>query len=341
MRLRSGKICHKFEFEHCSCGKVLDLADYSPPRLCNVISIFESSAKLINNQTLSQPRDDKLWQHADGLLDQISELLTNGVHGGIHGSGLSISEHCRQLEQCNRILKKLQGSTEGNVKKVLKQVNVIDNCYAKLLPLCLYLRDTKDHRYKKLLKSEMNNGSSPYYLLYCLKKLKKLFNNRLKIAEKHCILTKRTADLVKFAVDSLRQRFQQMANSSYDSAPVQGTKEETRRRQLISENVRLATAEERLGADTCLICLEDFKTNVTLAKPELKQKELEMDDTDDDAEIVDEKSAFRTTKCPHIFHKECLETWLLIKMRCPTCRIPIDPELVKTSSQAATTQTEA
>ena len=132
MRLRSGKICHKFELENCSCGNVLDMRDYSPPRLCNVISIFESSAKLINNQTLSQPRDDRLWQHADGLLDQISELLTSGV-GGIHGNGLSISEHCRQLEQCNRILKKLQGSTEGNVKKVLKQVNVIDNCYAKLL----------------------------------------------------------------------------------------------------------------------------------------------------------------------------------------------------------------
>ena len=214
MRLRNGKILQRFDI--CHCGQKVNIDDYTPPRICKIDSILKSTASFIDHQTNQPPKDDTLWSKTDSLLDQISELLmTNATTGSSNAYSLSFAEHCSQLELCNKILKKLQHSTEVNAKFVVKQLNLIENCYQPMLPLCIFLKKTKDLKYKKFVRGEQAKCRDPYYLLYCLKKLRKLYENRLKIAEKYCMLTKRTADLVKYAVDMLRQRFMDYNNSLY------------------------------------------------------------------------------------------------------------------------------
>eukprot|EP00397_Hematodinium_sp_SG-2012_P011948 GEMP01012100.1.p1 GENE.GEMP01012100.1~~GEMP01012100.1.p1 ORF type:complete len:437 (+),score=76.31 GEMP01012100.1:395-1705(+) len=50
----------------------------------------------------------------------------------------------------------------------------------------------------------------------------------------------------------------------------------------------------------CVICMSDIDTNVVLAE-------------------------ISVTPCDHLFHRQCLEQWLEIKMECPTCRADLPP----------------
>ena len=124
----------------------------------------------------------------------------------------------------------------------------------------------------------------------------------------------------------------------YDRKPEDPT-EETRRKNIISKSIKPYKNKIPDG-ETCAICLSDLKSAkpVVLEKPALQQNELaKTEDTVDNIEINGE-TPFQTDRCNHFFHKECLETWLMIKMRCPTCRTPIDPKLIKKDSS---TQTES
>ena len=51
--------------------------------------------------------------------------------------------------------------------------------------------------------------------------------------------------------------------------------------------------------DSCVICINDFKRNETILK----------------------------LHCNHIFHENCIEEWLQIKMECPICRKIINYKL--------------
>jgi hypothetical protein len=366
MRLRNGKICYKFDI--CGCGQKVNIDDYTPPRIVKVNALLKSVANFIDHQTNQPPKDDTLWSKTDTLLDQISELLMTNANNGLSAAyNLSFAEHCNQLELCNKILRKLQTSTEVNAKFVVKQLNSIENCYNPMLPMCVFLKNTKDLRYKKLLKQEMEVGRNPFYLLFCLKKLRKLYENRLKIAEKYCLLTKRTADLVKYAVEMLRQRYENYRGSLYDKAPDSGTTEESRRKSIIQTSIK--PFKSQIPEESCAICLSEMKPVKPLEKPALRIESLEISELEpsepssletsqlqisdsinivtpeniqnlEDPESIEvhaDNTPFHTNKCQHVFHKECLETWLLIKMRCPTCRTPIDPKLMKANSS---TQTE-
>ena len=123
----------------------------------------------------------------------------------------------------------------------------------------------------------------------------------------------------------------------YDRKPEDPT-EETRRKNIISKSIKPYKNKIPDG-ETCAICLSDLKSAkpVVLEKPALQQNELAKTEDSVDIEINGE-TPFQTDKCNHFFHKECLETWLMIKMRCPTCRTPIDPKLIKKDSS---TQTES
>merc|ERR1712048_919374 len=272
MRLRNGKVCYRFDI--CDCGQNVNLSDYTPPRVCKMNSILKSTTAFIDQQTNQPPKDDTLWSKTDSLLDQITELLTvNAANGIANAFTMTFTEHCNQLELCNKILRKLQVSTEANAKFVVKTLGLIENCYKPLLPMCVFLKSTKDQKYKKLLKQEVEVGRSPFYLLYCLKKLRKLYENRLKIAEKYCLLTRRTADLVRYAVEMLRQRYENFRNNQYDSAPDKGSNEEGRRRSLIEKSIKPFSGKLP-DSECCAICLAEMKTDAILDKPVLENNEL-------------------------------------------------------------------
>merc|ERR1712046_166065 len=126
-------------------------------------------------------------------------------------------------------------------------------------------------------------------------------------------------------------------NSLYDRKPDDPT-EETRRKNIISKSIKPYKNKILVG-ETCAICLSDLKSAkpVILEKPALQQNELGSENNDEVDIEINGETPFQTDNRHHFFHKECLETWLMIKMRCPTCRTPIDPKLIKKDSS---TQTE-
>merc|ERR1712088_1092661 len=41
-------------------------------------------------------------------------------------------------------------------------------------------------------------------------------------------------------------------------------------------------------------------------------------------------SPVKLLTCTHKFHSQCIRDWLIIKLTCPVCRVPLEPEKPKT-----------
>ena len=70
---------------------------------------------------------------------------------------------------------------------------------------------------------------------------------------------------------------------------------------------------KEIFTDSCIICLEDFKTNEEIKKIENSgNKELF------------EKEEISVLECGHKFHRKCISDWLKKQQNCPTCRMKFD-----------------
>jgi len=323
-----------------------------------------SCQRCIENRNLGAK--DQTWQKADNLLTQITDKLNFEDF-----RFLSLTELCGQLEACNNILAKLQKSTETNVRKVGKKIFESEKCYTQLFQLYAFLRRCKDPSYKQYLTDDL------ILCLYTLKKMRKLYDAELVIAQKYCTFTTRTADLVHSAVATLRVRYQQEVANTYNQPPVRGTDEESRRQRIIVENTVLHKHAATTSFEKCLVCLSDVATpskecveralatvrigplgsaipvRTSIATqtdgPEPEQSgetalpEPVMDtsadsglplNTEEEEAAKDEgrkedefrQLPYHTKGCSHVFHRECLENWLIIKMRCPVCRGSIEDQ---------------
>ena len=66
---------------------------------------------------------------------------------------------------------------------------------------------------------------------------------------------------------------------------------------------------EEIFSQSCIICLEEFKSNET--KNDSEKKELL------------EKEDVSTLDCGHKFHKKCIDDWSKKEQSCPLCRAKI------------------
>jgi len=147
----------------------------------------------------------------------------------------------------------------------------------------------------------LNNPDNEYFHIidevkffkHALDKLYALNKTETEIAAKYCKITRSTFNLVDRAVQAIRR---QADRSKYNESPIEGSNEYNRRIQLIES----WTEQKNGNLEGCAICLSEPEQSVQYS------------------ELI---------SCKHQFHESCLRKWLLIKMRCPTCRFFIDKNL--------------
>jgi len=191
------------------------------------------------------------------------------------------------------------------------QINRLSQCIKLLNDLrkktCISLRriDKRRQKIKNSLRKItqfhnyiLNNPDNEFFHIIAeikffknaLDKLYSLNKTETEIAAKYCKITRSTFNLVDRAVQTIRR---QADRSKYNVSPIEGSNEYNRRIELIDS----WTKEKNGDLESCAICLSEPEKDVQFS------------------EFI---------SCKHKFHKDCLKKWLLIKMRCPTCRFFID-----------------
>jgi len=141
------------------------------------------------------------------------------------------------------------------------------------------------------------------FFTMAMSKIFSLNKTETEIAAKYCRITKCTFQLVDRAVQAMRR---QADRQRYDKAPQEGSTEFERRSKVISAALKDAGTD----LDHCSVCL---------------------------AENIKNEPISQLNVCKHKFHTECLKKWLVIKMRCPTCRAFIDKDYNATQNSTSST----
>jgi hypothetical protein len=66
----------------------------------------------------------------------------------------------------------------------------------------------------------------------------------------------------------------------------------------------------------CTICLKPFYTEIELPEHTTTS-------TDKDSSIFIDNDCYEMlmiTPCKHVFHTECLESWVVVRLECPVCK---------------------
>ena len=88
---------------------------------------------------------------------------------------------------------------------------------------------------------------------------------------------------------------------------------------------RECSHEEEINGQCCAICLSRFT-----------KKREEKSDDDGNKQRAGVQRCFRLAElpCKHVYHEECIESWLARSRRCPTCRKSLREKKKKTGTQA-------
>ena len=88
---------------------------------------------------------------------------------------------------------------------------------------------------------------------------------------------------------------------------------------------RECSHEEEINGQCCAICLSRFT-----------KKREEKSDDDGNKQHAGVQRCFRLAElpCKHVYHEECIESWLARSRRCPTCRKSLREKKKKTGTQA-------
>jgi hypothetical protein len=88
---------------------------------------------------------------------------------------------------------------------------------------------------------------------------------------------------------------------------------------------RECSHEEEINGQCCAICLSRFT-----------KKREETEDDDGNKQRAGVQRCFRLAElpCKHVYHEECIESWLARSRRCPTCRKSLREKKKKTGTQA-------
>ena len=92
----------------------------------------------------------------------------------------------------------------------------------------------------------------------------------------------------------------------------QSSKQEDKVKVFLDKLKKRNNAKE-IFAESCIICLEEFKTNEDLKKIEISE----------DKELL-EKEEVIVLECGHKFHRKCISDWLKRDESCPFCRMKFD-----------------
>ena len=88
---------------------------------------------------------------------------------------------------------------------------------------------------------------------------------------------------------------------------------------------RECSHEDEINGQCCAICLSRFT-----------KKREETEDDDGNKQRAGVQRCFRLAElpCKHVYHEECIESWLARSRRCPTCRKSLREKKKKTGTQA-------
>ena len=88
---------------------------------------------------------------------------------------------------------------------------------------------------------------------------------------------------------------------------------------------RECSHEDEINGQCCAICLSRFT-----------KKREEKEDDDGNKQRAGVQRCFRLAElpCKHVYHEECIESWLARSRRCPTCRKSLREKKKKTGTQA-------
>lgn len=85
------------------------------------------------------------------------------------------------------------------------------------------------------------------------------------------------------------------------------------------ENNREAGSGKRKRIFDCAICMQDIEVSVIVSDGSIGAGSMAKGTS------LFTRRAYMVTPCCHIFHSQCLETWMRLRLQCPICRESIPP----------------
>jgi len=116
------------------------------------------------------------------------------------------------------------------------------------------------------------------------------------------------------------------SSSDGESNTKEGEERSATLKDLRTVQRRECSTEEEINGQCCAICLSRFT----------KKREEKSDDDGNEQTVVVQRKCFRLAElpCKHVYHEECIESWLARSRRCPTCRKSLREKKKKTGTQA-------
>ena len=115
------------------------------------------------------------------------------------------------------------------------------------------------------------------------------------------------------------------SSSDDESNTKEGEERSATLKDLRTVQRRECSHEEEINGQCCAICLSRFT-----------KKREEKSDGDGNKQRAGVQRCFRLAElpCKHVYHEECIESWLARSRRCPTCRKSLREKKKKTGTQA-------
>ncbi|KAK2745256.1 hypothetical protein FQN57_003951 [Myotisia sp. PD_48] len=88
------------------------------------------------------------------------------------------------------------------------------------------------------------------------------------------------------------------------------------------ERNKLANQDQRTRYFSCAICMHDIEVYVLLASGSGTRTGTSV--TEGATNLLSRR-LYMVTPCRHIFHSQCLETWMRLRLQCPICRESVPP----------------